>query len=279
MNKKNVNIKIDTVPYLPNIYLNEKDYIKKDFIDFSNAISANKIIFIINMNKNIIQYTSTNNYQRYNDPNFLLYGNIATYRPSTYNIPPINIFYNNILNNNKAENNYKVLSFRYFSTDFDKILLESIGYNATENLFILTPTSININYLSSTSLTIITPTTLTNVTLTISKLLAYNQNDIVKVSNTSDTMNYFIGEVFSYNYNDGTLVITNLDEITGTFDSAAIYQVNLTGNEFFREIEIIDFMKNTFIVYLYYFNYTYPNKIPNTSIKYNNQNSNNTVNS
>ena len=46
MNKKNVNIKIDTVPYLPNIYLNEKDYIKKDFIDYSNAISANKIIFI-----------------------------------------------------------------------------------------------------------------------------------------------------------------------------------------------------------------------------------------
>ena len=106
MNKKNVNIKIDTVPYLPNIYLNEKDYIKKDFIDYSNAISANKIIFIINMNKNIIQYTSSNNYQRYNDPNFLLYGNIATYGPNTYNIPPINIFYNNILNNNIAENNY-----------------------------------------------------------------------------------------------------------------------------------------------------------------------------
>ena len=96
MNKKNVNIKIDTVPYLPNIYLNEKDYIKKDFIDFSNAISANKIIFIINMNESIITYTSTNNYQYYNDPNFLLYGNIAKKFAAqnyyVYNIPPINFF-------------------------------------------------------------------------------------------------------------------------------------------------------------------------------------------
>ena len=84
---KNVNIKIDTVPYLPNIYLENNK--KKDFIDFSNAISADKTIFIFNMDKTILK-----NNRYYNDPNFLLYGNIID--TNIYNIPPINYYYSKI---------------------------------------------------------------------------------------------------------------------------------------------------------------------------------------
>jgi hypothetical protein len=99
---KNVNIKIDTIPYLPNIYLGnneKKKNKKKDFIDFSNAISADKTIFLFNMVDSVIQQN------KYNNPNFFLFGNKNSL---TFNIPPINYIYNNITDNNLAKNNYKL---------------------------------------------------------------------------------------------------------------------------------------------------------------------------
>ena len=66
---KNVNIKIDTIPYLPNIYLGNNN--RKDFIDFSHAISADKTIFIFNMVDDIIKQP------QYNDPNFFLFGKVS----------------------------------------------------------------------------------------------------------------------------------------------------------------------------------------------------------
>jgi hypothetical protein len=88
MNKtnKDVNIKIDTIPFLPNIYLGNNN--RKDFIDFSNAISADKTIFIFNMVDDIIKQN------RYNDPNFFLFGNANN---TTFELPPLNYFYNNII--------------------------------------------------------------------------------------------------------------------------------------------------------------------------------------
>jgi hypothetical protein len=274
MSKKNVNIKIDTVPYLPNIYLNEKDYIKKDFIDFSNAISANKIIFIINMDANIVKYNGSSpdqNHQYYNDPNFLLYGKSSPTVPTEfYKIPPINIFYNNKLGTNNF--NYKVLSFRYQKTNFDDILLQDIGYTIQN---ISTPTDgVNVDYYSlTTSSRIPTPVIGEEITINIQLFKNYVESDIVMVSNISNTINYFTGTVVSYDAETGILTLTpDFIAINSTFTTDAIYQVNLVGNEFFRELEITDFSSNTFTVYLYYFTYTDPNttKNPSNIVNYNN---------
>ncbi len=270
MSRKNVNIKIDTVPYLPNIYLNEKDYIKKDFINFNNAISANKIIFIINMDEIIIKYNGPEvdkNHQYYNDPNYILYGRNSPiiFDPTYYKIPPINIFYNN-----KDITNYKVLSLRYKITDFDNILLKNIGYKNDANQ-IATPDDVNPNYYSTTSTTILAPVEFENINITIGEGKAYVVDDKVMVSNTSSTINYFTGKVVEYT--NGILTIET-DKVSGTFNTAAIYQVDLVGNEFFREIEITDQDYNKFTVYFYYFKYKYNNsdKIydnPNYIVNYN----------
>jgi len=253
MSRKNVNIKIDTVPYLPNIYLNEKDYIKKDFINFNNAISANKIIFIINMDEDIIKYNGheyDKNHQYYNDPNYLLYGRSLPIDITYYKIPPIRIFYNN-----KDITNYKVLSLRYKITNFDNILLKNIGYQNNANE-ISTPDDINSNYYSITSTTILTPIEFQNITINIGSGKVYVPDDKVMVSNTSSTINYFTGTVIEYT--DGILTVEP-DKVSGNFTTAAIYQVDLVGNEFFREIEITDQDYNIFTVYFYYFKYNYNN--------------------
>ena len=257
---KNVNIKIDNVPYLPNIYLGNN--IKKDFIDFSNAISANKTIFIFNMVDTVIQQT------KYNNPNFFLFGNKNNL---TFNLPPINYFYNNVNQNNLANNNYKVLSFRYESSDFDNILLNQIGYIASTNT-IVPPKNINTAFFSQTTDSIIIDTTVQQITLTIEIGKAFSTNTTVIVSSTTDLSNYFIGVVVSYNNTTGNIVINiNSNEIYGSFTTSSYYYVSILGNEFFRELEITDFKSNKFIVYFYYFNYLYTDKQnPNNYVNYNN---------
>jgi len=255
---KNVNIKIDTVPYLPNIYLGKN--IKKDFIDFSNAISADKTIFIFNMSDNVIQQ------EKYNNPNFLLFGNTE----DEYNLPPVNYFYNNIDDNILAKNNYKILSFRYESSDFDNILLNEIGYAATINT-IKPPKNINITRFSTTTESVvINPIILTQITLTIEKNKNFFTDDKVIISSTTDSTNYFYGTVNSYVNTTGEIII-NITEIYGTYTSSSKYYVSILGNEFFRELEITDFKSNKFIIYLYYFKYLYSdNKNPYNFVNYNN---------
>ena len=257
----NVNIKIDTIPYLPNIYLGNNK--KKDFIDFSNAISADKTIFIFNMVDSVIEQT------QYNNPNYFLFGNNDS---KDFNLPPINYFYNNILNNNIAKNNYKILSFRYESSEFDNILLNEIGYITSTNT-IITPININTTIFSKTiDSVIIDPKTTTQITLTIDTGKAFITTDLVIVSSTIDSSNYFQGTIVSYNSNDGIIEI-NVDssEIYGSYTTASYYYVSKLGNEFFRELEITDFKSNKFIVYFYYFKYLYnDNKNPSNYVNYNN---------
>ena len=256
---KNLNIKIDTIPYLPNIYLGNNK--KKDFIDFSNAISADKTIFIFNMVDAVIQQT------QYNDPNFFLFGNNNF---SDFNLPPLNYFYNNITQNDLATNNYKILSFRYESSNFDNILLNEIGYVASTNSIIL-PKNINITLFSKTTESIIIdPSNITQITLTIEINKNFTSDTEVIVSSVIDSSNYFQGTIVSYNSLTGIIVI-NIGEIYGTYTTTSYYYVSILGNEFFRELEITDFKSNKFIVYFYYFKYLY-NDINNpfNYVNYNN---------
>ena len=259
----NVNIKIDTTPYLPNIYLGNNK--KKDFIDFSNAISADKTIFIFNMVDNIIEKT------KYNNPNFFLFGNNNN---DTFNLPPVNYFYNNISNNILAENNYKILSFRYESSDFDNILLNEIGYIASTNR-IITPININTTFFSKTIESVIIDPSNKNIiqiTLTIEKNKSFTDDEVI-VSSTTDSSNYFQGFVVSYNSTTGEIVISIIDKnkVYGTYTSSSYYYVSILGNEFFRELEITDFKSNKFTVYFYYFKYLYDdNNNPYNYVNYNN---------
>ena len=262
MNKtnKDVNIKIDTIPFLPNIYLGNNN--RKDFIDFSNAISADKTIFIFNMVDDIIKQN------RYNDPNFFLFGNANN---TTFELPPLNYFYNNIINNDLAENNYKILSFRYFKSDFDNILLNEIGYKINT---IITPKDINISFFSTTTESvIIDPKNTTQITLIIEKNKDFTSATDVIVSSKTNSSNYFQGVILSYDANTGIIIIIidNKKKVYGTFTSSSYYYVSILGNEFFRELEITDFKSNKFIVYFYYYNYSYSDsKNPNNNVNYNN---------
>ena len=258
---KNVNIKIDTIPYLPNIYLGNNK--KKDFIDFSHAISADKTIFIFNMVDNVIQQP------KYNNPNFFLFGNDNF---EEFNLPPLNYFNNNITLNNLEKNNYKILSFRYERSDFDNILLNEIGYKVN-NATIILPKNLNITLFSTTTESvIIDPKTTTEITLTIDTGKEFLTNETVIVSSTTDSSNYFQGGIISYDENSGIIEI-NVDSSTvnGTFTTSSYYYVSILGNEFFRELEITDFKSNKFIVYFYYYKYLYlDNKNPNNLVNYNN---------
>jgi hypothetical protein len=258
--EKNGNIKIDTIPYLPNIYLGNNK--RKDFIDFSHAISADKTIFIFNMVDNVIQQP------KYNDPNFFLFGNNNL---QEFNIPPINYFYNNIVDNNLAKNNYKILSFRYERTDFDNILLNEIGYTVNSNT-IKIPKNINTTLFSTTTESvIINPKTTSEITLTIDIGKAF-VNGLVIVSSTTDSSNYFQGTVVSYDDETGEIIISvDSSTINGSFTTESYYNVSVLGNEFFRELEITDFKSNKFIVYFYYYKYLYlDSKNPNNLVNYNN---------
>lgn len=258
---KNVNIKIDTVPYLPNIYLGNNN--RKDFIDFSNAISADKTIFIFNMVDNVIKET------KYNDPNFFLFGNDNLVE---FNLPPINYFYNNVSQNNLAKNNYKILSFRYESSDFDNILLNEIGYKININTISLPKNINNTLFSTTTESVIINPKIDTKITLTIETGKAFTTNELIVISSTTDSSNYFQGTIFSYDVNFGIIEI-NVDtsEVYGNYTNASYYNVSILGNEFFRELEITDFKSNKFIVYFYYFKYLYlDSKNPNNLVNYNN---------
>jgi hypothetical protein len=258
---KNVNIKIDTIPYLPNIYLGNNK--KKDFIDFSNAISADKTIFIFNMTDNVIHQT------KYNNPNFFLFGNNNLVE---FNLPPINYFYNNIIDNNLEKNNYKILSFRYERTDFDNILLNEIGYTVNFNT-IKPPKDINTTLFSTTiESVIINPKTNTEITLTIETGKGFISLDIVIVSSKIDLTNYFQGTVVSYDGVTGKIIISvDSSVVNGSFTTESYYNVSVLGNEFFRELEITDFKSNKFIVYFYYFKYLYlDDKNPNNLVNYNN---------
>ena len=262
MNKtnKDVNIKIDTIPYLPNIYLGNNN--RKDFIDFTNAISADKTIFIFNMVDNVIKQN------KYNNPNFFLFGNNNNL---AFNLPPLNYFYNNVVDNNLEKNNYKLLSFRYERTDFDNILLNEIGYSVGSATVIL-PKDINATLFSTTTDSVVIDPKNTTITLTIETGKAFVQQELVIVSCKTDSTNYFQGTVVSYNTNFGVIEIyVDSSTVNGSFTTESYYNVSILGNEFFRELEITDFKSNKFTVYFYYYKYLYlDSKNQNNLVNYNN---------
>ena len=87
MNEKNVDILIDTIPYIPDIYTKNIKYDKKDNIDIENSVQTSKCIFIINLSADLINKTF------YNDPNYMLYGVKSS--SEEYLLPPIAFFYDN----------------------------------------------------------------------------------------------------------------------------------------------------------------------------------------
>ena len=64
----NYNIKVDLSPYLPDSYLKKNIYKSLDKVDYTTYISINTTIFIFNIN------CSSDEYEYYNDPGYLLYG-------------------------------------------------------------------------------------------------------------------------------------------------------------------------------------------------------------
>jgi hypothetical protein len=113
-----INIIIDTIPYIPDTLINDKIYSSSDKITSNKNIPVTSTIFIFNLN-------SDSSYSIYNDPNYMLYG-IET--PSnTYNLPSLFFF---TYPPEITSNLYTVIS-----TTVDnnvKNLLNNIGYNSSE---------------------------------------------------------------------------------------------------------------------------------------------------
>ncbi len=116
-------IRINTKPYIPDIYNNYDFMNTKDEVSLLNPIIVNKVIFIINLD---ISSSNIESYKKYNDPLYLLYGLIDA--SLNYNIPPIRYFYTNETFTNRQKI-YKIIDYSYDNNDKYSTLLSDIGYN------------------------------------------------------------------------------------------------------------------------------------------------------
>ena len=135
-----VNILTDTIPYIPDIYSNDKIYKQKDNITKINNINADTVVFIIALSSDNINNVS--NILKYNDPNYMLYG--VKVQNETYYLPSIDYFYNNSIAKN-INYNYVVNSYTLGEGTTGYDILELVGFKSK-----ITPiNTINSNYLSS----------------------------------------------------------------------------------------------------------------------------------
>ncbi len=120
MNNK-VSLSIDATPYTPDVFNNTNSLYISDVANSKDLIPTYQTIFIFSMNlKNAV----INQLNKYNNPNYMLYG-----FPANFNLPSIKYFYTSICPE------YTILSKTYEFTPEILELLENIGYkNALSNL-------------------------------------------------------------------------------------------------------------------------------------------------
>ena len=131
MNEKKIDILIDTIPFIPDIYTNEKKYLKKNNINQLNSSQTSQTIFIFNLSEDLIDKTF------YNDPNYMLYG--VQRDGVEYLLPPILYYYQNP---NSASGNYTYpngedVDINYGCSELPQTLelytiLKLIGYNISD---------------------------------------------------------------------------------------------------------------------------------------------------
>jgi hypothetical protein len=123
----NYDIKVDLSPYLPDTYLKEKLYQSMDKVDYTTYIGINSTIFVFNIN------CSSNEYQYYNDPGYLLYGikkKIST-NPTVYfdyKVPPT-YYFNYPLTRTDFFTPYTIVESIDYPNEVINNLIMSIGYN------------------------------------------------------------------------------------------------------------------------------------------------------
>jgi len=119
-------------------------------------------------------------------------------------------------------------------TNISGTFSSSVIYDVTFNQNIYRNYYVNvkdINYQTETTSAIIINPYLSPITLTVGINLAYATGNIIYVSDKNNpNINNFTGEVYSYNINSGNLVINNITNINGIFNSPVIYNVELYNN-------------------------------------------------
>lgn len=119
----NINILINTIPYLPDIYTKDNIYKSTDAVDNNTLISADQTIFIFNI--------SSKYGNQYNDPGYLLYG-IKNSNYNEYLFPSL-YFFNNLLNENLLGTQpYTILSQTNLISEENQTLLNQIGYDVNK---------------------------------------------------------------------------------------------------------------------------------------------------
>ena len=121
-----INLYIDTIPYLPDIFTKDDIYSSADGVNYNTQILSNNTIFIFNID-------STYDPLQYNDPLYLLFG-VKDSKYQTYVFPPLYFF--NIINNVNQSSNYsEYLTVQYSTNNIINglnTLLTKIGYNVID---------------------------------------------------------------------------------------------------------------------------------------------------
>ena len=121
-----INLLIDTVPYVPDVFNNLPSLYNSDIANSPNIIPTYQTIFVFSLNS---QNASTNSLNNYNNPYFMMYGLL---QPTiNYYLSPISYFSTNYptIDYSSSSNLIKTLYKSYVFTPEIIELLGNIGYN------------------------------------------------------------------------------------------------------------------------------------------------------
>ena len=131
-NDNNINISIDTSPYIPDISVNNNIYYSSDNLNLSSSITTYETIFIFNL-----QYDENKSYNTYNDVNYMLYG---ITNGGTYFLPSL-LYFKNI-----KITPYKILDQQLTINPNIEDLLKKIGYDMNDIILPDTGNNLSTDY-------------------------------------------------------------------------------------------------------------------------------------
>ena len=217
-NNKNINISIDTSPYIPDINVNGNIFCSSDNLNLDSTITTYRTIFIFNL-----FYDTNKTYNIYNDPQYMLYGIMNS---GTFNLPSL-LYFKNI-----KITPYKILDQSLtFNSDLEN-LLKKIGYNINDIILPNTGSGLQTDYCCQ----LLSVSDITERTSDVMFLFFYVKNQ------TSINYNKYNSTIFHDKKYFNVLIYPYVSNFTDTF-TYNIHDLpieNTDGNNYFNSLYFND---------------------------------------